>query len=375
MDNIKLDLNGTKRIHSINISQSMNLRKLMDDYIQTDIPDKTIDYLYIGMDEEYSLNVLKTENYFQDFFEVTDDTDRVTYTLIRELPDVDVLFVILDGFPDNALYDIILHNTNVNTHVIYLYDSSIADYSDGDFYKNHTNPDCYINTFNRRNDIKLAISTLLNKLKKYNYKYINDPELTHADECCITYENITSDELLDYDKIILVNHDDCSEYTTTIRKLLARGFAPEPRDKMINYQPIDTTYYDEDTRTRCSLHIPAFSELTVKECVCEPDINVPPTYLFEYKRINRTYEVKLTISLGFIEDLNGGLVDHEVPITYRGNKLYYGYVLPIYAVTKRYDNVLLVVDDSVLNKDTVYTAISYVKERFKMIYGTNVYMG
>jgi len=373
MDSINLNLELDKRIYSINISQSMNLRKLLDEYIEKNLQGKRVEYLYIGTDDEYSKDVLKIDNVFYDFFKINNEFDSIAYTLIQDIPFCDVLFVVLDGYPDKDLYNIIIQSTRPDCNVIYLYDSLIVDYSDGEFYKKHSLPDCHIKTYNRRTDTKLAISTLLNKIKKYSFNYINDPDMTSADECSIVHVVPPSDEMLDYDKVILVNYDDVSDYTVNIRKLLARGFAPEPRDKMIAYWDIDTTYLDE-SGYRHRLHIHRFSELTVLSLIYEADVMKPPVYEFEYIRHDKRYVVRLPVSLGFIDDLNRNLVETDLPISYQGNRLYFSYVLPLYAVTKRYNKLLFVVNDSVLNKDSVYTAISLTKESFKLCYASNVFM-
>jgi len=76
----------------------------------------------------------------------------------------------------------------------------------------------------------------------------------------------------------------------------------------------------------------------------------------------------------FINNLNEGAVDKDCELLPPvGYKLYFSYAVPLYAMCKRYDKILLIIsDDSILNKSVVYTAIRYAKNSFKIVHGSNI---
>lgn len=379
MDKIILNLNTDKRVFTVGISQSMNIGKLVDDYIEMSLNDKVIYKLYVGSDRDYIKTINFDASLLDHFVGRLVSPYDMKFTQIKEIPQCDVMFVYLDTFVDYSIIKELLMSVGYTTKIIYLHDNMLVDYSDGEFYRKHHESDCIINTFNRRPDAKFQISALLNKLKKYKHIYITDSELQapSTDDYNITYEEVKDENLLDYDKIILVNHDDVSEYNVRVRKILARPFAPVERDKMINYTPMCVTATNMDTDEVSDIDIPIYSDLIVLSQIREPDFMVAPIYRFKYIKDDTEYEFETIISTAFIHDLNNNSVPLEDgdKLSHQGYKLYYSYAIPLYAVSKRYDNPLLVVSDDIINKSLVYTAIRFAKNRFDLVYDTNVYIG
>lgn len=370
MDKINLNLKN-KRVHSVGISQSMNVKKLVDEYIEEN-KLSNVAKMYIGSDKVYA-ETIEFNHYFYDYFkgELITPID-IQYKLIKELPDCDVLIVLVDSAIDNSIPDMLLHNVSLKTHIVYIFDNLICDYSDGEFMKRFLNPDCIVNTYNRRPDIKPSLNILLNKIKKNNISYLTDPELIIDSENIITFERMKDDELLDYDKIIILNDDDVSEFNIRIRNLLSRGFLPEARDKMVNYTPMEVSIVNTEGEYE-KLYIPIYSELKVVDKIQDPEGFTPPIYRFAYTDYNDTeYEFEIPINTSFIDNMNNNSVSHDgIPLSFSGYKLYFAYALPLFAVSKRYDKIALIVSDFVLSKSVLYSGIRYAKDSFKLCYSTN----
>ena len=106
-----------------------------------------------------------------------------------------------------------------------------------------------------------------------------------------------------------------------------------------------------------------------------PEPLVAPIYRFKYTTPdNEEIEFEIPVNLDFINNLNEGAVDKDCELLPPvGYKLYYSYAVPLYAMCKRYDKILLIIsDDSILNKSVVYTAIRYAKNSFKIVHGSNI---
>lgn len=374
MDSIKLDLNDDKRVYTINVSQAMNVAKMLNEFIsEYNLEDTSV--LYVGEDRRF-FEAMKFNHYFYDYFmEIMTSPIDIEYKLVKDLPDSKYLFIYLDEYIDAYVMRTILENTPLTSKIIYIYDNLVVDYSDGEFMKRYSVPDSNIVTYNRRNDNAPNINILLNKIKKNNIQFLTDTELLN-DNAIITYENIKDDELQTYDIIISMNDETLiGEYTARLRNLACRDFLPEERDRMINYTPIETTYVDEFGDTH-DLYIPLYSQLKVLSLVTPPDLFQAPVYRFLYTDFyGDEYEVELPINTNFIDNMNNSAVDRgDTPLSFSGYKLYYGYVLPLFAVKKRYDNVLLLASNFVLSKSVLYTSIKYVYNRFKLRYDTNTYI-
>ena len=374
MDSINLNLNDGKRIFTVNVSQSMNLNKMIREFIESHSLDD-VEILYVGGDKRF-FDAMKFDHYFYDFFrEVMVSPIDIEYKLIQDLPNVKYLIVYLDEFVDEIVLNSILTNINMSTKLIYMYDNLVVDYSDGVFMKRYSVPDSNIGTFNRRTDNSPNINILLNKIKKNNIPFLTDPELTN-DNAIITYESIKDDELQTYDVIISLNNDDIiGEYTARLRNLACRGFLPEERDKMINYVPIETIGVDEFGDSK-EIFIPTYSEMKVISMVTPPDLFQSPVYKFEYIDFHGDrYEIEIPINTNFIDAMNSSSVDRDgTPLSFSGYKLYYAYVLPLFALKRRYDRVLILVSNFVLSKSALYTGIKWVYERFKLKYDSNTYI-
>lgn len=379
MDKISLKIENGKRVFSVGISQAMNVAKLVDEYIQENLQNEKILKLYIGTDFEYARSIDFTEFMLDYYVGRMVSPVEIQFENVKPIPECDTLIIYLDSFIDESLMKNLLAGVGYRTKIIYIYDNLVVDYSDGAFYRRFYEPDCSVNTYNRRPDVKFGINALLNKLKKYSYKYLNEPELqcANGDDYVITYEQAKDDELLDYDKIVLLNSDDVSDYNIRVRRMLSRPFSPVERDKMINYIPMCVSAYDVEAGTTSDLEIPIYSELTVLEKIRDAAYLIPPIYKFKYIRDEKEYEFETVISTAFINEMN----DNSVPLedndflTHQGYKLYFSYAIPLYAVTKRYNNILLVVTDDIINKSLVYSGIRFAKNKFKLIYETNVYIG
>lgn len=379
MDKINLKIENGKRVFSVGISQAMNVAKLVEEYVQENLQEEKVLKLYIGTDFEYARSINFTEFMMDYYVGRLVSPVEIQFENVKPIPECDTLIIYLDSFIDESLMRSLLLGVGYNTKIIYIYDNLIVDYSDGTFYRRFYEPDCSVNTYNRRPDVKFGINALLNKLKKYTYKYLTDPELqcTNGDDYSITYEQVKDEELLDYDKIILLNTDEVGEYNIRVRRMLSRPFSPVERDKMLNYTPMCVNAYDVENESYYDLEIPIYSELVVLEKIREAAYLTPPIYKFKYIRDTKEYEFETVISTAFINEMN----EYAVPLedddflTHQGYKLYFAYAIPLYAVTKRYNSVLLVATDDIINKSLVYSGIRFSKNKFKLIYETNVYIG
>lgn len=375
MDKMTLDLQ-TKRIHSVGISQAINVKRLIEDYLDENFKGKDIEVckLYLGHDNDY-FKSLGFDIKFSDIFrsEMTSPIDLCYRFIAENLPYCDILFVLIDGTVDRDVTDELLANIPLTSHIVYLYDNLLTDYSNGEFYKRFVKCDTDIQTYNRKTDVNPAINMLLNKLKKYQVKYLTSPEFASS-EFIITQEILKDDELLDYDKIVLVNGENLAEYNIRIREALSRTFSPTKRDKMINYSPITAKVPINEYETKV-YYIPIYSDLTVVDKITEPEPLVAPIYRFKYVTPdNEEIEFEIPVNLDFINNLNEGAVDKDCELLPPvGYKLYFSYAVPLYAMCKRYDKILLIIsDDSILNKSVVYTAIRYAKNNFKIVHGSNI---
>ena len=375
MDKMTLDLQ-TKRIHSVGISQAINVKRLIEDYLDENFKGKDIEVckLYLGHDNDY-FKSLGFDIKFSDIFrsEMTSPIDLCYRFIAENLPYCDILFVLIDGIVDRDVTDELLANIPLTSHIVYLYDNLLTDYSNGEFYKRFVKCDTDIQTYNRKTDVNPAINMLLNKLKKYQVKYLTSPEFASS-EFIITQEILKDDELLDYDKIVLVNGENLAEYNIRIREALSRTFSPTKRDKMINYSPITAKVPINEYETKV-YYIPIYSDLTVVDKITEPEPLVAPIYRFKYVTPdNEEIEFEIPVNLDFINNLNEGAVDKDCELLPPvGYKLYFSYAVPLYAMCKRYDKILLIIsDDSILNKSVVYTAIRYAKNSFKIVHGSNI---
>lgn len=375
MDKMTLDLQ-TKRIHSVGISQAINVKRLIEDYLDENFKGKDIEVckLYLGHDNDY-FRSLGFDIKFSDIFrsEMTSPIDLCYRFIAENLPYCDILFVLIDGTIDRDATDELLANIPLTSHIVYLYDNLLTDYSNGEFYKRFVKCDTDIQTYNRKTDVNPAINMLLNKLKKYQVKYLTSPEFASS-EFIITQEILKDDELLDYDKIVLVNGENLAEYNIRIREALSRTFSPTKRDKMINYSPITAKVPINEYETKV-YYIPIYSDLTVVDKITEPEPLVAPIYRFKYVTPdNEEIEFEIPVNLDFINNLNEGAVDKDCELLPPvGYKLYFSYAVPLYAMCKRYDKILLIIsDDSILNKSVVYTAIRYAKNSFKIVHGSNI---
>ena len=375
MDKMTLDLEA-KRVHSVGISQAINVKRLIEDYLDENFKgeDIVVCKLYLGQDNDY-FKSLNFDIKFSDIFksEMISPIDLHYKFIADNLPYCDILFVLVDGTIDRDITDELLMNIPLTAHIVYLYDNLLTDYSNGEFYKRFVKCDVDIQTYNRRSDVNPAINMLLNKLKKYQVKYLTSPEFASS-EFVITQEILKDDELLDYDKIVLVNSENIAEYNIRIREALSRTFSPTKRDKMINYTPIIAKVPQDDYTTKI-YNIPIYSELVVIDKITEPEPLIAPIYRFKYITPDgEEIEFEIPINLDFIDSINEGAVDKDVDILPPvGYKLYYSYAVPLYAMCKRYDKILLIIsDDSILNKSVVYTAIRYAKNSFKIVHGSNI---
>ena len=375
MDKMTLDLRA-KRVHSVGISQAINVKRLIEDYLDENFKDSSIEVckLYLGHDNEY-FKTLGFDIKFSDIFrsEMISPIDLQYKFIADNLPYCDILFVLVDGSIDRDITDELLCNIPLTAHIVYLYDNLLTDYSNGEFYKRFVKCDTDIQTYNRKSDVNPAINMLLNKLKKYQVKYLTSPEFA-ASEFIITQEVLKDDELLDYDKIIIVNGENIAEYNIRIREALSRTFSPTKRDRMINYSPIVAKVPQDDYTTKV-YNIPIYSELTVVDKISEPEPLIAPIYRFKYiTPEDEEIEFDIPVNLDFIDSVNEGAVDKDTDVLPPvGYKLYFSYAVPLYAMCKRYDEILLVIsDDSILNKSVVYTAIRYAKNNFKILHGANI---
>lgn len=375
MDKMTLDLRA-KRVHSVGISQAINVKRLIEDYLDENFKDSNIEVckLYLGHDNEY-FKTLGFDIKFSDIFrsEMISPIDLQYKFIADNLPYCDILFVLVDGSIDRDITDELLCNIPLTSHIIYLYDNLLTDYSNGEFYKRFVKCDTDIQTYNRKSDVNPAINMLLNKLKKYQVKYLTSPEFA-ASEFTITQEVLKDDELLDYDKIIIVNGENIAEYNIRIREALSRTFSPTKRDRMINYSPIVAKVPQDDYTTKV-YNIPIYSELTVVDKISDAEPLIAPVYRFKYiTPEDEEIEFDIPVNLDFIDSVNEGAVDKDTDILPPvGYKLYFSYAVPLYAMCKRYDKILLVIsDDSILNKSVVYTAIRYAKNNFKILHGANI---
>lgn len=379
MDKINLKIENGKRVFSVGISQAMHVAKLVDEFIEENLNTEKVLKFYIGTDFEYARSIGFTEFMLDYYTGRLVSPVEIKFENVKPIPECDTVIIYLDSFIDESLMRSLLMNVGYTTKLIYIYDNLVVDYSDGTFYRRFYEPDCSINTYNRRPDVKFGINALLNKLKKYTYKYLTDPELqcTNGDDYTITYEQVKDEELLDYDKIILINSDDVSDYNIRVRRMLSRPFSPVERDKMINYTPMCVSAHDVETGITADLEIPIYSELTVLEKIRDAAYLTPPIYKFKYIRDEKEYEFETVISTSFINEMNDCSVplEDEDFLTHQGYKLYFAYAIPLYAVTKRYNSILLVATDEIINKSLVYSGIRFAKNKFKLIYETNVYIG
>ena len=121
MDKINLNLKN-KRVHSVGISQSMNVKKLVDEYIEEN-KLSNVAKMYIGSDKVYA-ETIEFNHYFYDYFkgELITPID-IQYKLIKDLPDCDVLIVLVDSAIDNSIPDMLLHNVSLKTHIVYIFDN------------------------------------------------------------------------------------------------------------------------------------------------------------------------------------------------------------------------------------------------------------
>lgn len=375
MDKITIDLKK-KRVHSIGISQAVNVRKLIEDYINENFQGQVnVCKMYVGYDNDY-FKTLGFDIRFTDVFkgELVSPIN-LRYMLKGEIPSCDILFVLIDTVVDRDLTDDILANIPLTTHLVYLYDNLLTDFSDGEFYKRFIKCDSDIQTYTRRTDVVPAINMILNKLKKCQVKYLVDP-IFMSQDFIVTHEAIKDEEILDYDKIILINGENIGEYNIRIREALSRPFSPVTRDKMICYTPVVAKVLHPDYSVT-TYDIPIYSDLVIVDKVQDSDMFNAPIYRVKYTLPSgEDIEFEIPINLNFIDLLNEGAVSKDVEFTPdTGYKLYFSYAIPLYAAQKRYNKILLIAgDDSIINKSVIYTAIRYAKNTFKLIHGNNVFL-
>lgn len=375
MDKINVNINTTKRVHSIGVSQSMNIEKLVQEFIdENKIPEDDVKKLYIGFDSQY-MECLGFDLHFLDYFkmEMTSPLE-MHYTMIKDLPDTKLLIVLVDTYLEDEITEALLSNVSVNTHILYIFDNLLTDYTnDGGFMKRFINPECVVNTYNRRPDIKAGINILLNKIKKSSTSFLTANDLaSDTNDTVISFEALKDEELLDYDKIIVLNDDDTSEFNIRIRNLLSRGFLPEPRDKMINYTPIEVINVNSENLER--VNIPIYSDLRVIQRVSEPDGFVPPIYQFEYiDHHGNSVIFDDIVNTSFIDNMNCNKVEHK-DLSFIGIKVYYSYCIPLYAAQKRYEKIALIITNFILSKSVLYTGIRFARSSFRISYENNTYI-
>ena len=365
-----------KRVHSIGISQAVNVRKLIEDYINENFQGQAnVCKMYVGYDNDY-FKTLGFDIRFTDVFkgELVSPIN-LRYMLKGEIPNCDILFVLIDTVVDRDLTEDILANIPLTTHLVYLYDNLLTDFSDGEFYKRFIKCDSDIQTYTRRTDVVPAINMILNKLKKYQVKYLVDP-IFMSQDFIVTHEAIKDEEILDYDKIILINGENIGEYNIRIREALSRPFSPVTRDKMICYTPVVAKVLNPDYSVTI-YDIPIYSDLVIVDKVQDSDMFNAPIYRVKYTLPSGDdIEFEIPINLNFIDLLNEGAVSKDVEYTPdTGYKLYFSYAIPLYAANKRYNKTLLIAgDESIINKSVIYTAIRYARNTFKLIHGNNVFL-
>ena len=236
--------------------------------------------MYVGYDNDY-FKTLGFDIRFTDVFkgELVSPIN-LRYMLKGEIPNCDILFVLIDTVVDRDLTEDILANIPLTTHLVYLYDNLLTDFSDGEFYKRFIKCDSDIQTYTRRTDVVPAINMILNKLKKYQVKYLVDP-IFMSQDFIVTHEAIKDEEILDYDKIILINGENIGEYNIRIREALSRPFSPVTIDKMICYTPVVAKVLHPDYSVT-AYDIPIYSDLVIVDKVQDSDMFNAPIYRVKY---------------------------------------------------------------------------------------------